>query len=52
MLFKISNIGSCNQFTECIDSIKSKTSLDVVVATERDEWASNVAGREITSDNT
>ena len=52
MLFKISNIGSCNQFIEHIDLIKSKTSLDVVVATERDEWASNVAGREITSDNT
>ena len=52
MLFKISNIGSYNRLKECVDLIKSKTNLDVITVTEKNEWASNVAGREITSDNT
>ena len=52
MLFKISNVGSYNRLKECVDLIKSKTNLDVITVTEKNEWASNVAGREITSDNT
>ena len=52
MLFKISNVGKHSQLMEYIDSIKTNSNLDVITVSERDEWASNVAGREITSDNT